>query len=132
MHRTLLLPTPKSFRAPGKRPGTTRAKSISDATAHHSPEIFSKLIALPQICRLRRSHHLAIPCKPMASAWNRDVLGALNIGCLFLAQSLELDPGLWKRGTVATTSPLSWAEIFGRAGHALPFSPPSALLPNGS
>ncbi len=35
--------------------------------------------------------------------WNRDVLGTHNIGCLFLAQSLELDPGLWKRGTVATT-----------------------------
>ncbi len=75
-------------------------------------------------------------------AWNRDVLVVINIGCLFLAQSLGLDPGLWKRGTVAgdapvlrkgvVTSPLSWAEIFGRAGHALPFSPPPALPPNGS
>ncbi len=26
--------------------------------------------------------------------WYRDVVGALNIGCLFLAQSLGLDPGL--------------------------------------
>ncbi len=65
-------------------------------------------------------------------AWNRDVLGVLNIGCLFLAQSLELDLGFWKRGTVATTSPLSWAEIFGYAGHALPISFPLALPPNGS
>ncbi len=61
---------------------------------------------------------------------------------LMEAQSLGLDPGLWKRGTVASdapvphkgvvTTPLSWAEIFGRAGHALPFSLPPALPPNGS
>ncbi len=63
--------------------------------------------------------------------WNRDLLGALNIGCLFLAQSLERDPGLWECKPVAT-SPLSWAEIFGRACHVLPFSPPSALPSNGS
>ncbi len=60
--------------------------------------------------------------------WNRDVLGALNIGCLFLVQSLELDPGHWKRGTEITSSPPSWAEIFGSAGHALPFSLPTTKL----
>ncbi len=63
--------------------------------------------------------------------WNRDVVGALNIGCLFLAKALGLDTGLWQRGTTneteargTLTSPLSWAEIFGRAGHVLPFSLP--------
>jgi hypothetical protein len=70
--------------------------------------------------------------------WNRDVVGALNIGCLFLAQALGLDPALWRRGTTAVTdgsrkgtptSPLPWAEIFGRAGHALPFSLPTASPP---
>ena len=69
--------------------------------------------------------------------WNRDVLAALNIGCLFLATCLGLDTALWKRGTTdiaaprgTLTPPLSWADIFGRAGHALPFSLPTALLPS--
>ncbi len=69
--------------------------------------------------------------------WTRDMVGALNIGCLFLAQTLGLEPGLWHRGTTGDAkvggtrnSSLSWAEIFGRAGHALPFSLPAALPPN--
>jgi hypothetical protein len=64
--------------------------------------------------------------------WNRDVLAALNIGCLFLAKALGRDAGLWRRGTTADpgrpgtlTSPLSWAEIFG-ADNALIFSLPAA------
>ncbi len=70
--------------------------------------------------------------------WNRDVVGAINIGCLFLAQALGLAPALWQRGTTddlqargTLTSPLSWAEIFGRAYHVLPFSLPSTLPPTG-
>ena len=58
--------------------------------------------------------------------WNRDVVAAINIGCLFLAQALDLDTARWKRGTkLETTKALSWAEIFGREGHTLPFSLPS-------
>lgn len=67
--------------------------------------------------------------------WNRDVIGALNIGCLFLAQCLGLDLALWQRGTTddsdgaksVLTSPLSWADIFGCGEHRLPFSLPSTL-----
>ncbi len=67
------------------------------------------------------------------------MVGALNIGCLFLAQSQGLDPGLWKRGTVAgdapvlrkgvVTTPFSWAEIFRHTGHVLPFSLPRHCHP---
>ena len=58
--------------------------------------------------------------------WNRDVVAAINIGCLFFAQALGLDTARWKQGTkLETTKSLSWAEIFGRAGHTLPFSLPS-------
>ncbi len=48
---------PEAYRVPGKRPGTTRAKSINDVTAEHGPKIFSELFDLPQVRRLRRSHH---------------------------------------------------------------------------
>ncbi|MCP3884239.1 MAG: hypothetical protein GY700_01960, partial [Propionibacteriaceae bacterium] len=47
---------PHFFRVPGKRPEPTRAKSISDVTADHTPEIFAKLFRLPKIRRVRRSH----------------------------------------------------------------------------
>ena len=43
-----------------------------------------------------------------------------------LAQALGLDTARWKQGTkLETTKSLSWAEMFGRAGHVLPFSLPS-------
>ncbi len=48
---------PEAYRVPGKRPGTTNAKPINDVTAEHGPEIFSELFDLPQVRRLRRSHH---------------------------------------------------------------------------
>ncbi len=48
---------PEAYRVPDKRPGITRAKPINDVTAEHGPEIFSELFNLPQVRRLRRSHH---------------------------------------------------------------------------
>ena len=57
--------------------------------------------------------------------WNRDVVGALNIGCRFLAGTLGLDLGLWSRKTTddpkraaikgirLLLNPRSWAEIYG-------------------
>ena len=70
--------------------------------------------------------------------WNRDVVGALNIGCLFLARALELEVGLWRRGTIDATAPapphgrggepipsLSWAEVFAYGRVCVPFSLPS-------
>ena len=76
--------------------------------------------------------------------WNRDVVGALNIGCLFLAQALGLDTALWRRGTYDSTAPapqhgrggeptlpLSWAEIFVCGRVRVPFSLPLAKPPAG-
>lgn len=56
--------------------------------------------------------------------WNRDVVGALNIGCRFLAGALGRDRGLWSRkatddprkatrGVRYLSQPPSWAEVFG-------------------
>ncbi len=49
--------SPEAYRVPGKWPGTTRARPINNMTAEHGPEIFSELFDLPQIRRLRHSHH---------------------------------------------------------------------------
>ena len=57
--------------------------------------------------------------------FDRDVIGAINIGCRFLAKSLDLDLGPWSRNVKAKDleSPSftkSWEEIFGE--HGVPFS----------
>jgi hypothetical protein len=57
--------------------------------------------------------------------FDRDVIGAINIGCRFLAKSLDLDLGPWSRNVDAKDleSPSftkSWEEIFGE--HGVPFS----------
>ena len=68
--------------------------------------------------------------------WNRDVVGALNIGCRFLAGALGLDLGLWSRKATDDTTkatrdvrhlpqPPSWAEIFGSARAQRIFSLPT-------
>eukprot|EP00183_Erythrolobus_madagascarensis_P005577 CAMPEP_0185844836 /NCGR_PEP_ID=MMETSP1354-20130828/938_1 /TAXON_ID=708628 /ORGANISM="Erythrolobus madagascarensis, Strain CCMP3276" /LENGTH=78 /DNA_ID=CAMNT_0028544623 /DNA_START=31 /DNA_END=266 /DNA_ORIENTATION=- len=54
--------------------------------------------------------------------WNRDVVGALNIGCRFLAGAMGRDLGLWSRnatdeskakgGVCFIGTPVGWAEIF--------------------
>ena len=103
----------------------TRARWCAD---HYQPQFRYDVCYSNQKSQDQHQHRM----------WNRDVVGALNIGCLFLAQALGLDAALWRRGTTAATdgspkgtptSPLPWAEIFGRAGHALPFSLPAALPP---
>jgi hypothetical protein len=33
--------------------------------------------------------------------WNRDVMAAINFGCLFLARAMGREVGLWERGTSA-------------------------------
>jgi hypothetical protein len=61
--------------------------------------------------------------------WNRDVMAAINIGCLFLARAMGREVGLWERGTsVENNATLSWAEIFVDIG--TPFSIPAAALPS--
>ncbi len=113
------------------RSGCTAKRMVSRWCAEHAKPQFQY-----DVCYHNHGH------KHEYRAWNWDVVGALNLDCLFLAQSLGLDLGLRKHGSVASdapvprkgavTTPLSWAEIFGRAGHALPFSLPLALLPNSS
>ncbi|MCP5022703.1 MAG: hypothetical protein GY930_13130, partial [bacterium] len=48
---------PWSFRVEGKRPGTTKAKSINDVAMEHGPAIFAELFDLPRTRRLRKTHH---------------------------------------------------------------------------
>jgi len=59
--------------------------------------------------------------------WNRDVVAAINVGCLFLARALGLSAGPWERTEQITTS-RSWAEIFAAKDIAAPFSLP-AIVP---
>ena len=48
---------PESFRVPGKRPGTTKAKLIGDVAMEHDEEIFAKLFDLETIRGMRKTHH---------------------------------------------------------------------------
>ncbi len=48
---------PQSFRIPGARPGTTKAKLIHDVAMEHDEEIFAKLFRMPKIQSKRKTHH---------------------------------------------------------------------------
>jgi hypothetical protein len=55
--------------------------------------------------------------------WNRDVIAAINIGCLFIAlvRGVE-DLSRWRHGSCSREPAKSWKEIFDGEGLPVPFS----------